>query len=88
MLGCDGPSDGSCPGNNWYHPKCVGLGNKSALDKAKKSPTWYCRQCLINKTRREAGGGGQRLVLGCRGDDNDADNDDDDASSLSSLPRQ
>lgn len=37
MIGCDGSSN--CLGNNWFHPKCVGLG------KSKPRGAWFCEVC-------------------------------------------
>lgn len=38
MIGCDGSDN--CPGNNWFHPECVGLGGKK-----KPRGAWYCEEC-------------------------------------------
>ena len=43
MIGCDGGSN--CPGNNWFHLECVGLG------KQKIKGAWYCDDCAVSQSK-------------------------------------
>lgn len=44
MIGCDGSR---CPGNGWYHPKCLGIARTTA-----PRGEWLCPTCLSSALKR------------------------------------